>query len=235
MNEENKKYYLYENTLTDIADSIRAKIGIQDKIKPIEMADKIESINYNGMFYTRDFGYYDSYNYCKIYKLIKEVPNLEIASGSYFHQFFYGCSNLEKVGNINITTNRYPFQNDYVFYNCTSLKSLPIITYSGVLLGARTYQGFASGCTSLENIPFTFNFSQLNDTNSINAMFMNCPNLTDESLDNILKSCLTTGSSYAGDKTLSIMGFNATNYPASRIESLPSYQNFINAGWTIGY
>jgi hypothetical protein len=41
--------------------------------------------------------------------------------------------------------------------------------------------------------------------------------------------------SYTGTKTFSKFGFNSGYYAASKIQSLPSYQDFITAGWTIGY
>ena len=65
-------------------------------------------------------------------------------------------------------------------------------------------------------------------------MFYSCPKLTDKSIDNILKMCINA-ISYSGVKTLQILGFSSNDYPASRIQELPSYQDFIDAGWTIGY
>jgi len=66
-------------------------------------------------------------------------------------------------------------------------------------------------------------------------MFTLCSNLTDESLDNILQMCINTTSVYTRPKTLTELGFNVGYYSASRIQSLPHYNDFINAGWTIGY
>jgi len=87
-----------------------------------------------------------------------------------------------------------------------------------------------NGCINLTTIPLLNTSSVETMTN----MFSSCSNLTDTSLDNILQMCVGA-TSYTGTKTLATLGFNATNYPATRIQALPHYQNFIDAGWTIGY
>ena len=48
--------------------------------------------------------------------------------------------------------------------------------------------------------------------------------IDDEKIDN--------GSVY---KNLSEQGFTSANYPATRIQALPHYQDFVSAGWSIGY
>ena len=83
-------------------------------------------------------------------------------------------------------------------------------------------------CTRLKNVPLLDTSRVANMQN----MFSNCTKLTDTSLDNILQMCI---SSLETNKTLTRLGFTATDYSASRIEALPHYQDFIDAGWTIGY
>ena len=56
--------------------------------------------------------------------------------------------------------------------------------------------------------------------------------LTNESLDNILQFCIT---SKIENGTLQYLGFDSNVYPINRIEALPHYQDFLDAGWTIGY
>ena len=85
-------------------------------------------------------------------------------------------------------------------------------------------------CYSLRHVP-VLNTSKV--TIFTNA-FSNCRSLTDTSLDNILQMCINA-ISYTDTKTLLQLGITSTNYPASRIEALPHYQDFLNAGWTIGY
>ena len=63
-------------------------------------------------------------------------------------------------------------------------------------------------------------------------MFSSCNKLTDTSIDNILQFCIT---SKRKNGTLKYLGFNSNAYPINRIEALPHYQDFLDAGWTIGY
>lgn len=81
---------------------------------------------------------------------------------------------------------------------------------------------------SLEEIP------QLNTSNTIGMsnMFYSCNKLTDTSIDNILQFCIT---SKRENGTLKYLGFDSVVYPINRIEALPHYQDFLDAGWTIGY
>lgn len=83
-------------------------------------------------------------------------------------------------------------------------------------------------CTSLEEIP-QFDTSNVTD---MRYMFQSCNKLTDTSIDNILQFCIT---SKVKNGTLKYLGFNSNDYPINRIEALPHYQDFLDAGWTIGY
>lgn len=59
--------------------------------------------------------------------------------------------------------------------------------------------------------------------------------MNDDSLNNILKMCINVSSSYSRAKTLYELGLKSNNYPASRIQALSNYNDFITAGWSIGY
>jgi surface protein len=97
-----------------------------------------------------------------------------------------------------------------------------------------SFSSLFNGCISLTTIPI-LNTSSV--TNMYN-MIAGCISLTDDSLDNILQMCINA-TNYTQAKTLYRLGISTadmqTIYPTSRIESLPHYQDFINAGWTIGY
>ena len=125
------------------------------------------------------------------------------------------------INTSNITSMKYAFQ------KCYGLTECPLLDTSN----ATTMQSMFGDCYSLRKIP------QLNTSKitRISSMFSNCVSLTDESLNNILKMCININPNYSRAKTLSELGFNNTNYPASKIQGLSEYQNFINAGWTIGY
>ena len=117
---------------------------------------------------------------------------------------------------------------DYYFKNCYNLTS--ISPSANIKLGSSGVQLFYY-CYSLRDIPLL----DTSTTKKLQNAFSNCISLTDKSLDNILKMCINTPATYSQTKTLAHIGFTSANYPASRIQALPSYQEFITAGWTIGY
>ena len=63
-------------------------------------------------------------------------------------------------------------------------------------------------------------------------MFKYCPNLSNESLNNILAMC-TNAIKITSNKTLKYIGL--TNEQAATCQGLSNYNTFISAGWTTGY
>ena len=94
-----------------------------------------------------------------------------------------------------------------------------------------TMNGMFYNCSKLKSLG---NISEWNISNvtDMNGMFFNCSNLTDESLNNIMASCISA-TSPSLTKKLSSMGI--TQAQATRCQSLSNYQAFLNAGWTTGY
>lgn len=115
----------------------------------------------------------------------------------------------------------------YTFNKCYGLLECPMLDTQNVT----TMKSMFGDCYSLRKIP-QFNTSKIT---TMQNMFTDCYSLTDESLNNILKMCININSNYSRTKSLTELGFNILNYSASRIQALPSYQDFIDAGWTIGY
>lgn len=113
-----------------------------------------------------------------------------------------------------------------MFKYCRALKTIPLLDTSN----GTSFQECFYDCELLENLPVL----DLSKATNIKNAFQYCNSLSDTSLDNILQMCIGA-TSYQATKTLSFIGFESTKYPASKIESLPHYQDFINAGWTIGY
>lgn len=112
------------------------------------------------------------------------------------------------------------------FFNCTNLLEIGEIDTSGMYTFSVTF----SGCTNLKYLPVF----DLSAATYIKNFVANCPNLTDEALDNILQTCISAVN--ITNRTLAHIGIsNATVYPQSRIQALPHYEDFIDAGWTIGY
>ena len=115
----------------------------------------------------------------------------------------------------------------YAFAYCENLVEIGL--FDTTKITAMGYMCYS--CTSLETVP-AFNTSRV--TTMQNA-FKDCYNLSKESLDNILVMCAGVASNYSRTKTLTDLGLTSTNYSAALIQSLPHYQDFIDAGWTIGY
>ncbi len=127
-----------------------------------------------------------------------------------------------------------------------NLKLAPGVTSLGYAFGSCSYleeigwfdtskiegMGYmCNGCSALKTVPIL-------DTSKVTTLqnaFKNCYNLSKESLDNILVMCIGVASNYSRTKTLADIGLTSMTYPASFIQSLPHYQDFIDAGWTIGY
>lgn len=113
----------------------------------------------------------------------------------------------------------------YMFQWFTSMENAPIIDTSN----ATNMESMFSSCFSLKNVP-------VYDTSNVETMrltFEDCSNLTDESLDNILQMCINA-TNYSDEKNFLSLTYYQL-YSVSKIQSLPHYQDFINAGWTIGY
>ena len=114
----------------------------------------------------------------------------------------------------------------YLFYGCKNLTSVAPLDTSNITNVNTTF----SNCYSLRDVP-VFNFSKVT---TMTNTFANCYILTDKSMDNILQMCIGA-TSFTGTKTLKNMGFNADYQTTARIQALPHYQAFLDAGWTIGY
>lgn len=115
----------------------------------------------------------------------------------------------------------------YGFAYCINITEIPQLDFSNI----QSISNMFESCTNLTTIP-VLDFSGVI---SAENTYKFCPNFTDQTLDNILVSLSMTHLSLSYYKKLSQQGFTASDYPASRIQALPHYQDFINAGWTIGY
>lgn len=114
----------------------------------------------------------------------------------------------------------------YFAGSCDNLLEIPLLDSSNVTSMDHAFYI----CSSLTTIPI-FDTSKVT---SFSSAFEYTPKLSDASLNNILQMCINA-TSYNKTKTLYQVGLRKTNYPVARIEALPHYQDFIDAGWTIGY
>ena len=151
------------------------------------------------------------------------MPKIDTSITTNFAYAFNNCMALITIPLLD-TSNVTSFSS--CFSGCYALKEVPLLDTSNVT----TFEWAFASCYSLKEVP-QFNTSKV--TNFSRA-FYSSNFLSDQSLVNVLKMC-TNATSYTGTKTLVTLGFSSSKYPVSRIEALPSYQAFLDAGWTIGY
>lgn len=112
-----------------------------------------------------------------------------------------------------------------LFTSCFALIKAPTMNTSHIT----NAQNLFNQCESLVTVP-NYNFSSLTGNNNYN-MFNGCTVLSNESLNNILATCITmTG---VTNKTLKYMGLSSTQ--ATTCQSLSNWNDFVTAGWTSGY
>lgn len=212
--------------LTDVADAIREKKGSQETIQASDFDTEIENLPSGGGTDLNDYftstisaGTNAPIVNTGWYATLKKIPNLIINGTSADYMFCGYITDLPMLDMSNVTSMKN-------FASDSHTTTVPQYNTSKVKDMSYSFQN----CTSLLNVPL-LNTSKVTNFRSA---FQNCPNLTDQSLDNILQMCINAPS-YTSTKTLARLGFTSTNYPASRIQALPHYQDFIDAGWTIGY
>lgn len=151
------------------------------------------------------------------------IPSLNIRNATNLSGMCQSCNNLINVSLLN-TSNATNMGS--MFRDCSKLISIPQFNTSNVADTGNMFYG----CTKLENIPQF----DLQSVTYMQNMFYGCTHLSNDSVNNILAMCISA-TSFNRTKTLSHLGMQSYNYPASTIESLSNYQAFINAGWTTGY
>lgn len=164
------------------------------------------------------------YLFSKFWGLV-EVPTViaqnNITSMSYT---FGSCEGLTEIPNFIDTSH---VTNMYGCFNyCTNLETLGNFDTSSV----DDFRNCFNHCEKLKNFPVL----DMSSATKLDSMFNDCSSFTDTSLDNMLQS-LISATSYTGTKTLYALALRSTDYSASKIQSLPHYQDFLDAGWTIGY
>lgn len=150
------------------------------------------------------------------------IPLLDTSNVTSTNQMFWNCVFLTEVPLLNLSkvTNLAA-----MFYNCVRLKAVPAFDLSS----ATHIFNMFSACETLETVP------EFNCPNVINAsnMFQSCSSLTEQSLNNILGTCITMTKISSSQKTLKYIGL--TSSQVTICESLSNYQAFLDAGWTTGY
>ena len=155
-----------------------------------------------------------------IIKSIDMIDTSSFTSFQYCFDYFSGLTTIPLIDTSSAT------QMNYMFRNCDSLVEIPQLDTSNCQYMLEMF----NGCSHLTTVPI-LNTSNLKQAT---AMFKGCNSLSDQSLNNILKMCINAVS-FTQTKKLTQLGITSSNYPATRIQGLSNYQDFIDAGWTIGY
>lgn len=124
-----------------------------------------------------------------------------------------------------------------MFGTCTSLVTAPTLDSTNV----KRMDNMFNGCTALVNVPVYDTSNILNDgsrwePHGMGAMFLDCPNLSNQSLNNIMQMCINATQYVATTsygKDLGALGL--TNEQKGVCETLSNYPAFVAAGWTSGY
>lgn len=170
------------------------------------------------------------------------VPNINYNTIYIATSLFSNCVNMTHINNLNL----YRASNcRYIFYGCTNLVNIQNITFNNMLnleagfsdcislvdapdLNLNKCRGIRwlfRNCSNLVNIP-------LYDLSNIDTCYdfvQNCPNLSNDSLNNILQMCTQISN------IQSLYHIGLTEDQANICMNLSNYQNFINSGWTTGY
>ena len=211
---------------------------VTDMRRCFYLASSLEYIDIINTSAVTNFGYAFSYTN------IKELE-IDISSALNFSNGFIGCYALESINlknsnncsvfaqcfnscrqlkNVSLIDTSNAENIESMFNGCTSLESVPQFDFSKATSGRTVF----AGCSVLKNVP-VFNFSKIT---SIGNMFQNCPQLTNESLNNIMASCISM-TDFTGTKTLKQLGL--TSDQATICQGLSNYSDFLAAGWTTGY
>lgn len=171
------------------------------------------------------------------------VPGLDLSAGVKF-----GSSTFETLPSAIAGANWNTVTDCQGMFKSSNLTSFPLVDTSNVTTMTSMFQM----CFGLTTIPqlntgnvqymqYTFQWCPITtvpllDTHSCQTMtdmFGNCTNIDDTGLDNILQMCANVDDGYFSNKTLSDIGIKTSTYSSEKIQSLPHYQDFLDAGWTI--
>jgi surface protein len=152
------------------------------------------------------------------------APSINLQNGTNLLSMFQGCSNLTNVPQYN-TSNATTM--NAMFNSCSKLVTIPQFGTSKVT----DFSYMFSYCGNLQNVP-VLSFAAITNSNTLSSMFTSCSKLTNESLNNILATCLTATNLSSG-KTLRKLGLSKTQ--CTTCTTLSKWAELEAAGWTTGY
>lgn len=219
------------NFLTDVADAIRTAEGSSEEITASDFDERIEALSGGGgadlsEYFLSSASYFGGSNDNLFQRIVRKVPDGLFIPGQTLAYAFKGCVGLESAPTISTT---YITNMIYMFRSCTNLKSVPQYDTQRVTNVTSMFEG----CYRLEDFPAL----NLRSCTSFTSFLRGCQSLTNESLNNVLATCISA-TSFTGEKTLKYLFGSqdmSSYYSASTIQGLSNYQDFIDAGWTIGW
>ena len=149
---------------------------------------------------------------------IPETTTVEGDSLDYAFTLFTSLTSVPLLDTSNVTSMLSMFD------TCIALETIPLLDTSKVT----NFRQFCADCYALKNVPILDTSSATN----MLYMFKSCSELTNDSLNNILKMCINA-TAYTGTKTLQIIGLSGLQ--ATTCQGLSNYDDFIASGWTTGY
>lgn len=150
---------------------------------------------------------------------LETVPVLDTSKVTSLYQAFDGCKSLKSIPMLNTSANKSMYG---VCRSCSSITSMPQWDTSKV---SSWFLAF-DGCTSLVDFPVL----SMASAGEMQNAFRGCPNLSDQSLENIMKSCITKGK-LTYNRTASYLGLSAEQ--GERLKTLPSYSAWTALGWSV--
>lgn len=162
----------------------------------------------------------DSFNDCL---KLKTIPLLNTSSVKYMSSTFYNCKSLVTIPPID-TSSVTNF--GWIFYGCASLESLPLLDCQSV-----TSMSYIFGSSDIKTLVSLGGFKDLGKyygLSGTNSNFLDkCPNLTHESLMNVINNLYNRKS--VGYSTLTLcMGSTNLNKLTAEEKSIA-----INKGWNL--
>lgn len=177
---------------------------------------------------------------------IKQIPIIDISNFTNMQNAFRDCINLTTIPLLN--TSNVTNMAD-AFNNCQGLEEVPLLDtgnvtrMDGMFTATKNLTAIPQFNTiNVTNMSFMFAYSSglvtvpvLNTSKVTNMsyMFESCPNLSDDSLNNILQMCANSAITTTSDKTLKDLRLSEEQ--ATKCTTLSNYQTFLDAGWTTGY
>lgn len=189
----------------------------------------------------------DTHNMTSMYGMfyntaIEKIPTLNYSNCTSTAYMFGECSSLKKVSPLKLEA----VQNaSGMFYKCANLETAQVenmynVTDASIMFRdcGKLKEVSLNNTSSMTDMSLMFydsrelvtvNAMDTSNVTDMRATFGGCPNLSDESLNNILLMC--ANSAMTENKTTGWIGLWNTH--TDRFPSLSNYQAFLDAGWTI--